>query len=64
MKTYKYTFTFIQQSLVDVEAESEEQAQQMIEKMTYDLDDVIAFDWWNTDIELQEVIDYSDLPDE
>jgi hypothetical protein len=63
MKTYKYTFTFIQQSLVDVEAESEEQAQQMIEDMSYNWDDVIAIDWENTDIQLEEVIDYSDLPD-
>jgi hypothetical protein len=63
MKTYTYTFTFIQQSMVDVEAESEEQAKKMIEDMSYDWGDVIAVDWENTDIELQEVIDYSELPD-
>jgi hypothetical protein len=63
MKTYKYTFTFIQQSLIGVEAESEEQAKKMIEDMSYDWGDVMAIDWENTDIELQEVIDYSELPD-
>ena len=63
MKTYTYTFTFIQQSMVDVEAESEEQAKKMIEDMSYDWGDVMAVDWENTDIELQEVIDYSELPD-
>ena len=64
MKTYVYNFTFIQQSCIYLDAESKEQAQQMIEKMSYDWEKVIAIDWENTDIELQEVIDYSELPDE
>jgi hypothetical protein len=63
MKTYTYNFTFVQQSMVDVEAESEEQAKKMIEDMSYDWGDVMAIDWENTDIELQEVTDYSELPD-
>ena len=63
MKTYTYTFTFIQQSMVDVEAESEQQAKKIVQDMSYDWGDVMAIDWENTDIELQEVIDYSELPD-
>jgi hypothetical protein len=35
----------------------------MIEDMSYDWGDVMAIDWENTDIELQEVNDYSELPD-
>ena len=63
MKTYAYNFTYIQQSCIYLDAESEEQAREMIEKMSYDWEKVIAIDWENTDIELEEVIDYSDLPD-
>ncbi len=55
MKTFTFNFTFTQESCVEVEAESEEQAREMIEKMSYDWGDVVAIDWWTSDIELDEV---------